>query len=49
MAVNVLSDLKRFDWSPKSHSCSSYNGKELGLAFVNSKITVKMEDGANER
>jgi len=33
-----LSGLKLFDWSPKSHRCSFYNGKSLGLAFVNRKI-----------
>ena len=41
MAANVLSGLKPFDWSPKSHSCSCYKGKSLGLAFVNRKITEK--------
>jgi len=39
-----LSGLKLFDWSPKSHSCSFYNGKSLGLAFVNRKIIAKMKE-----
>ena len=39
-----LSGLKLFDWSPKSHSCSFYNGKSLDLAFVNRKIIAKMKE-----